>query len=290
MKTLRKAGKEILRVMRLYAPIPAWVILAIIAIAGLLLSGCATTPGYGPMDFVRNTTGLVVSGLGRVEFPILQQVGITPTGQNVVLVNGTPFWCQWVAYGTEIGRTGPGDQLVGSKYFEPLSPQIPIAVMCYRDPQFTQYVGAAGHVFGFSSGQPGGISWSLTAREIQMPEGPNSPIALGINYPQPDTAQVGKIAEMPRESWNATAAVQIVNNNLFTMTQSIEGIQRVATDAGGLYYLAVRELYGPGRQMTGQLVFTDRGRLVGTYDFSFSVPSQGVIAYQLIVSPWMIRR
>lgn len=258
---------------------------------GLLVAGCATPyPGYGPGDFARNVGSRVVSGLPRVEIPILTQLGITPTGQNVILVNGTPFWCRWIVYGTEIGQTGPGDRLVGSKHFEPLSPQIPTAVMCYRDPGFQQYIGATGRIFGFYSGQPGGISWALRASELQTPEGAYSPVGLGVNYPQPDTQQSGKIVEMPRESWNATAAVQIVNNTLFTMSQGLEGTRRVTTDAGGLYYVSVRELLGPGRSMTGQLVFTDRGRLVGTYDFSFGVPSQGVIAHQLIVSPWMIRR
>ncbi|MBI4085738.1 MAG: hypothetical protein HY433_00615 [Candidatus Liptonbacteria bacterium] len=252
-------------------------------LAGFLLGGCASA---------ERTGGLVISGLPRVTAPILGQVGITPTGQNIVLTNGTPFWCRWFAYGTELGQTGPGDQLVGSKYFEPLSPQIPVAVMCYRDPGFTQtqYVGAGGRVAHFSRGRASGISWPLRAGELVTPEGVQSAAGLGVNYPQPDTGQVGRIVEMPRESWNATAAVQIVNNTLFTMTQGIEGTSRFSTNAGGLYYASFRELLGPGRQMTGQLVFTDRGRLVGTYDFSFGVPSTGVIAYQLIVSPWMIRR
>ena len=85
--------------------------------------------------------------------------------------------------------------------------------------------------------------------------------------------------------------MQIVNNTLFALAIRLNGREHAALIPGGMFYFSAREIYGSqGQQMTIQLVFSDRGRLIGTGDYSFYVPTQGVYAHQYLVGPSDIRR
>ena len=268
--------------------------LALFLVGLLTLPGCAAPHGYGPEQFFRNVGSRVVSGLPKFDFPVARQLGITPNGQNIVIVNGTVFYGRVFVYEKEVGALAPGDELFAPKYFEPLSPQIPIAVMFYREydggKEFKQYVGVAGRIFQFSVGHSSDLTWSIQGREIQTPEGTYSSATLGINYPPPKTTRTGRKIEIPREAWNGTTGVQVVNNTTYVATVGI-GPRRFSLLPGEGRYVVLKTLMGPGQSVSLRATFTDNDdRAYGTYQESIWASGNGVLARQIFISPHMIRR
>lgn len=263
-----------------------WYQLAVLFFA--LLVGAQEMKAEG---FWKKVGGVLAASAPRVESPLMRQMGIDH--HSMVVMNGTPFYGRVVVYGKEVAQLDPGDVAYDNRHFEPLNPQIPIAVLFYRDPGRKTYLGAAGQVFSIAGGYPESISWTIREYDIRTPDGQSLYGAGGYvsPYPQPDTKAGTRRVRFPREWWDATAGVQIVNNTFFTLHIRLNGNARCAIGPTEVYYLAAREIYGGyGQQMTLQVVVTDRGRLVGTYDSSFSVPPRGIYAYQAIIGPYDIRR
>ncbi len=271
---------------------------AILAVFAVLMSlaGCATSPDYGLEKFLPGVGSRVVSGLPKFSSPVAEQFGITAPGdQNLVVLNGTPFYGRVFIYGKEVAQLAPGDELNGSKHFEPLNPQIPVAVLFYREyddekQKFGEYVGASGKIFQFVSGRPDAKSWTIQGREIQTPKGTRSPTVLGLNHPSPRAGLASRRIEIPREAWNATAGVQILNNTLFIAAVGIS-TARFLLLPGEASYVPLQVTMGPAQKTLLRAVFTDANGLVsGIYERSISIPERGVRAYQVFFSPLGIRR
>ncbi len=255
----------------------------------LFFGGAKTSHAEG---FWRALGASVVAGLPHVSSPLLQQQGITVHGHNMVITNNSRFFCKIIVYGKEVAQLGPGDSGYDDRHFEPLSPQLPAVALCYHNPEMTEYVGATGQIFQLSSGYPTSFSWTISEGEVRGPDGNQAPTDV-----VPEHKPEEKKATFPREWWNATSGVQVVNNTPYSMTVRINGQnlringQNRAVATSELYYLSAKEIYGfVGRELTIQLVFTDENHLVGTYTYSVYVPTRGVYAYQLIVGPHDIQR
>ncbi len=271
-----------------------WVVAAVIAVAMLVvaLSGCAEL-----QQSVRRTASLVVSGLPRGDLPALRQAGIIPAGSQTLSVdNGsTPFYGRIYIYGEPMAELDPGDRLITWRSFEPLWAQIPAVEIFYTDPGMTQCVGAAARVFQFPVGYAVTDTWPITVGEIRGLDGRYVQSGLGVVYPPPATQLATTIKERPRESYNGTAAVPVVNVSLFTVTASITvgnkvGDERVLPPCGFTYWNP-RVLLGPSQTGILNARFTDpRGGLAGQAAFMFTVPEEGVLAYPFLLGPWDIRR
>lgn len=252
---------------------------------GVLLTSCS---GLSERAVRGHLAGAVEAILPQVSSPLLAELGIDPYGSTITITNGSPLYCRIIIYGEEVAKLGPGDVGYNRRHFEPLNPQIPTFALCYRDAAMTRYIGATNQVFYITGGYPISFSWTIQTYGIQTPEGQYlSPLV----WPQQASNLATKKIEFTREFWNAAAGVQIVNNTLFSLDIAVEGRTRVRLHTGDVYYLSVRSLVADvGRQMTVQMIFTDKGRLVGTYDYYFYVPIQGIYAYQILVGPYYIRR
>lgn len=236
---------------------------------------------------------VVVSSLPKVDSPFLRQMGWIPHGATIAIVQNTPFHARLVAGNRELARLGPGDLAYDTRRFEwQIWPQIPLLMFFYRDPAMTQYVGVAGRIFTVQSGYPSAETWIVSLGDIQTPDGTWLQQGYGQPvYPAPDTALAAKAVRLPREWWNGTLGAQIVNNTLFTMHPRVNGLPRGDVPPGGAFlWLHIRELLTGGHPLGIQLVFTDRGRWVGSHEFPAFVPSGDVRAHQEIVGPSHIRR
>ena len=200
-----------------------------------LLAGAQEMAAEG---FWRQLGQVVKSSMPRVEGPAARQIGFQYQGHNMAVVNGTQFWCRVIVYGTEItavkadGRSisvplTPGESVYDNRYWEPLSPQIPIAALCYVDPEMQSYIGAAGRPFQISSGDRASNAWVIRNEDIRKPDGQQVQSGYGVPiYPMADTRLRARKARFPREAWDATLGLQIVNNTLFAMQVRLNGEPR----------------------------------------------------------------
>ena len=262
--------------------------LSLVIPVGLLLSQTAQAGLLGEI------AGVVVTSISqiRVESPALQQLGYNFQGHDLGVTNGTPFYAKIVIYDEEVAYLGPGDVVRDTRYWEPLSPQIPILALVYQDRAGTKYLGCASEVLTLSSGGSSrSLNWTIRISDIEGPDGRSLYWSYVPTYPQAEVRLASYSVDFPREDWNATAFVQVVNNSYFQGTVRIDGRERCFLGSTDIYTFVGRQVYGDrGREITVEVVFTDQGRFVGTWNRSFSVPTSGVRAYQFIVDPRDIRR
>ena len=221
----------------------------------------------------------------QVDSPAARQLGFSLRGHNMVVTNGTPFFCRIIVSGKEVARLGPGDAGYDNRRWESHYPQIPVLALCYEDAEYRQYVGAAGRQFYLTSGWQYSQAWTIQAGELRSPDRRT----LAGRGARPPTELKSRRIKFPCEWWGASTGVQVVNNTMFVMHVRVNGQPRHSARPTEVYYLNLRNLGDWGAYVTVQLVFTDGDRLVGTYDYQVSVPSDGVWAYQLIVGRGDIR-
>lgn len=233
---------------------------------------------------------LVAAGCAviRLESPALRQLGYNFQGHNMTVLNGTPFFAEIFVYGKEVTTLGPGNAAYDERYFEPLTTQIPVMALFYRDQARKEYVGAAGKEF-YISGSYSSYSnyWTIRSADIRTPDG----VRIRHEPPGLVKAETQKV-KFPREWWNATAGVQVVDNTPYMVDVILNGRLIARLGTGGFLFVSAREINGYyyGERMTLQFVFSDAGKLVGVSDRTFYVPSTGVYAYQYILGPYNIRR
>lgn len=227
-------------------------------------------------------------GIG-IEFPALEQLGYAPSGHNFAVVNDTPLHAVVVVYGAAVALLRPGEAVKSTRHWEPLRPQIPVVVLFYRDRERRSYVGSVGRVWTYASPKGTAIAWRIGAGEIQTPNSARAALE-STNSGRLSSAQI-KVADFPTESWNETAAIQIVNNTTYLMTVSVNGERKAnSLPPGEYYYTGRRHMIGDDTSTVSiHVMFTDQGQRVGTYDYTTSVV-QGVIAHQLIIGNNAIRR
>jgi hypothetical protein len=177
---------------------------------------------------------VVKSFLPQVTSPAAERAGIAFQGTPFQILNSTPFFCQLVAGGKDLGVVGPGDLVFDQRHLHNLwSQMIPVAALCYRDNAMTQYVGAAGRVFAFSEYAP--AEWVIRPSDIRTLDGripASAPTASTATTPHP------RKIELPRETLS-TVGIQVVNNTTEDVQVFLNGVRRGTVSTGGLYYAPV---------------------------------------------------
>lgn len=219
---------------------------------------------------------------------------VVASAPQAEVTNGTPFFARIVVYGEEAARLGPGETAYDTRRSEPLpNPRVPVAALLYRDVSMRDYVGGAGRVFFPSGSSPTSFSWALELSEFQTPDGRYLSARESDVYPTPNTKRKSSRVAFPREWWNATAGLQIVNNTVFQMTIRVDARERRTLATGEVEFLSEQELFGvswvSGRRVWIQLVFTEDGRLRGTSAYRVDFPLEGVDGLQFVVGPQNIR-
>lgn len=242
-------------------------------------------------SLLTSNCAVFVSSLPQVSSPLLEEnLGYHPRNPHrMAVVNGTSFYASVAVYEQTMIKLNPGDSVYNTRRWELLAPQVPIMVRFYRDPELTDYVGAAGTVFQFNNGYLDSYSWTIRPEEITTPTG-RSPSkrnpAVGVS---PESYGV----KFPRKWWNSHAGIQIVNNTGHDVFFRSGGDNAQTVKPAQLFY-GYYQLFGfsdlGGQEVHVELIFLNHGRLVGSAERSFYVPSEGVYAYQWIVSASDIQR
>ena len=152
------------------------------------------------------------------------------------------------------------------------------------------YIGVAMQSLTIGTGGRGSsVSWIIKDTDIREPDGDG--VSLDA-YPAVagDVKPASKKKEFPREWWNATASIQISQNTYFEAVLRLDGKDRATLGPGDLYFLSLKEIGFDGQPVTIQLIFTDHGQLVGTWETQIFVPAQGLPSYQFIVDPYDIQK
>jgi len=224
----------------------------------------------------------------KISSPLLHQLGVHPTGHNMVVTNDTSLTCRIISYGKEVAVLGPGDAGYDDRHWEPLQPQIPVAALCYHDPSFQDYVGAAGTIFQLYGGYgyANSVSWIIREWDIRRADG-----GYGSNRKSvPASPRSGRV-KFPREWWNGTGGIQIVNNSPDYATVRVGGRDRYRLKPSEVYYLSFKNLGGYGGEVVLTLVFTDRSaNFIGTAEYRVYVPMDGVFVQQYVVGQNDVRR
>ncbi len=255
------------------------LLFVVLAAAAFAAGGCATA-------------GLFVPQI-QIDSPLAQQMGGNSViyGQPMSVVNTLSAYCSIAVGSKEVATLAPAQSAYDVRHWEPLYPALPLVARCYADATRKEYLGAAAHIFYPSSYDA--LVWEITPAEMRWAR---NGVAQTVNAPaQPPIGNPTSIkVEFPREAWNATALLQVVSNVEGAAGYvSIDG-QAVGPGPlgmGDLFFSASRLLSGWGRQRTLTLRFLDeKGRFIGSYTAYFSVPGQGIQAYQLVVGLNDLRR
>ena len=212
----------------------------------------------------------------RIDSPLAQQMGVSVHGYSMSVSNNTPLYGKVVIYDKEIGVLGAGDVFHDKRHWEPLSPEIPVLVLFYIDSGTKHYVGAAARTLRIG-GYQNTASWTISRGDVQMLDGP---------YPEDlerETSMQSVRVPFPREPWNATSAMQIVNNTLASCTVRVNGVNRITLQTGDVWMASARNIGFYGTELDIQLVFTKAGNLAGMASRQVFVPANGIWSFQWIV-------
>ncbi len=252
--------------------------LLVVLAAAFTASGCATAGRLVPQI--------------EVDSPLARQVAGNSVvyGQSMSIINTLDAYCALAVGSKEVAFLAPGQIAYDVRRFEPLYPAIPVAARCYADATKQEYLGAAVHIFYLS--YYGALTWEITLGEMRWSQVGVSWAANSPSVPPSGNPTSIKV-KFPREAWNATALVQVVNN--------VSGATGYATvdgrpiggrmELGDLLFSGNRLISGWGQQRALTLRFIDgQGRFIGAYTTYFWVPNQGIQAYQFVVGPNDLRR
>jgi hypothetical protein len=171
--------------------------------------------------------------LPQVTSPAAEGAGVSFQGTPFQISNGTPFFCSLVAGGKNLGTLRPGEIMFDLRHWHNLWYQmIPVAAVCYRDAELSDYVGAAGRIMTLGGYTP--AEWTIRSFDIRTPDGRMPAPAPTAASP---TSRSRKV-ELPRETLS-TVGIQVVNNTTEDAQVFLNGVRRGTISMGGLYYAPV---------------------------------------------------
>jgi len=170
--------------------------------------------------------------LPQISSPAAERAGITFYGVPFQISNSTFLFCQIIAGGKDLGVLNPGELIYDLRHWHNLYVQyVPVAAICYRNPELTQYVGTAGRVLTLGANIP--AEWVIRTGEIRTPDG--RPASMSVQTTATTLTRSRKI-ELPRETLS-TVGIQVVNNTTEDARVFLNGVFRRTISPAGVYYI-----------------------------------------------------
>ena len=174
--------------------------------------------------------------------PAAERAGVAFYGTPFQVLNGTQFFCRLVAGGKDLGLLESGGLVFDQRHLHNLWSQIiPVAAICYRNPELTQYVGTAGRVLTLGANIL--AEWAIRTGEIRTPDG------RPPRVPSPTTAMTptrSRRIELPREQLS-TVGIQVVNNTTEDAQIFLNSVFRRTISPAGVYYVPAELIGGYSR-------------------------------------------
>ncbi|RME58641.1 hypothetical protein D6779_05970, partial [Candidatus Parcubacteria bacterium] len=250
--------------------------------------GCATMEEIG-----RAAGAGAVAAIPKVDSPFLRSAGVNLYPNAISITNTTPYWGKVMVYGEKVGEIAPGDTIYDNRHWEPLWPEIPVAVMFYTSAEQTTYLGVSVAIFQYNRSSWGGgdtYSWIIDPGDII----PFASQRLPLPEEAPRTEARTTRVRFPREPFNGTTAVQVINNTRWTAHIRANGREiAVATPGEFLYLRNHLRWYGSwygSDEILLQFIFVDEEKkLVGAEDYRVYVQQNYIRAEQIVLTEDMVR-
>jgi hypothetical protein len=170
--------------------------------------------------------------LPQISSPAAERAGIAFYGTPFQISNSSPLFCRLIAGGKDLGILNPGGLVFDQRHWHNLFYQmIPVAALCYRDAELTQYVGAAGRVL--TLGDNTLAEWTIRPGEIRTPDGRMPAPAPTGSAAVPTSRRI----KLPREWWASSTGIQVVNNTTSDIAILINGKPVATIGTGGVDYV-----------------------------------------------------
>lgn len=221
-------------------------------------------------------------------------LGVGP-GTNIIVTNASPLWAELVVLNKSVCVVMSGATVFGEPSSKHEFAEISlIAVM--RD-QGIADTSAYGKIVGIAStkiwARRGESStWVIRTEDIRRTDGQQVyyAAASGSPYPSPDVESGGKV-KFPGVFLASTTSVQFANVTNFDASIRLDGEERTTLSTFGLYYASYASPKAPQLPVRLNVIFSDRGRLVGSYEETFyAYGNNHPRAHQIILTPDKIRR
>lgn len=246
--------------------------------------------------------GMVETSLSAVkmESPALKNLGLDLNGSRLSVISAVPFYGRVYVYDKEVALISPGESIegaIGQEFlglkWEPLNPQVPVLIKYYLDGADLsrgKHLGFASRVFSFQSQNPRSQSWIVRLQDVKTADGNQVRNGQTPVYTLAKASHQTLKVDYPRENWNAIAVVQVANNTHFDLNIAVGGHFRYTLRPGEIYVFRGREVLERGQQASLQFTFSSSDYIMGTAERQFSIPSNGIRAYQFVLGPYDIRQ
>lgn len=212
-------------------------------------------------------------------------LGIGQKAENVV-TNNTPYFAEIVVMNERIADLGPGASVSDRYTPRHRSLQLPVLARLFSDEAKTEFVGFAGRKLVVSAGKVS--EWIIKMGDIRRPDGKYGYYSGNLRiYPNPEMYTSGS-ANFPNPLWKSTTMVQIANATYFNVVMKINGKEIGELNSSESQYVSFFNEYTRSQRMNVEFVFLDEGKIVGSYNSSFSCGSNPT-AFQFILDPQKIR-
>lgn len=253
--------------------------IAILVFIWVTTSGCSTLAGAFVASLPKVGIGSPFAG---------DNLGLTPRGITILITNAKAVDGLVFIYGKEMGLIKPGTTASFEKHFEPLVNQrieVPVVVF-FADEERNLAVVAERKFSTYSSdNDPRTETWMINENDgsrLTPMEGAGAEITgPGVNR-----------VRMPREFWNGTLAIQMVNDSNFEILLRVH--KKGSTKEYPVYWTRGRFSYSVLRsglaheneQVIFLVVLKDpaTNRVMGIHKIETRIPDYGVTAEQ-----WVIR-
>lgn len=237
----------------------------------------------------------IVAAQTEIKLTLPSFVGLFGLGPktDVAITNATPFYGESIiAFHEKVGELPPGSSAHDRWSFEFDYTEMPVAVRFYEwdGNSCGDFVGIAADVLSIRRGRP--TSWVIHTSDVKRPDGRRVSYGFGYgqtSYPAPEVEDGTVEVDFPRIGLKSTTALQFVNVTLFEARIRINGQEVSRLETGGVFYLAFWNKYDRTIPVEAEVIFTDRGRLVGYYEAAAHLGTSPR-AIQYVLTPDKIRR
>ncbi len=232
-----------------------------------------------------------VSAQTEIKLTLPSFVGLFGLGPKttIIIANETAFVGKVVALDKEVGMLEPGASFYERYSFDFDYTELPVAVFFYSDLDRDgndDFVGVAGRVLQIRHGEP--ASWTIQTSDIHYPDGRYANFSFSSPYPSPNIGENHKV-DFPNIRFKSTTALQVMNVTYYDAAIKLNGRRVSNLQTGQVFSYEIWNKYEQSFPAKLEIVFSDRGRLVGYYEDTFTVGNnpRGV---QYVLDPGKIRR
>ncbi len=177
---------------------------------GLLLLVCST--------FL--LTGCELNGLLLVSGPAIQHFGFAQSGRAMGIENNSPAFCRVTDGSQTIVFLGPGNVAYDRILWADTNYEIPFAAFCYKDANFSDYVGGVSYRMPLNYQDQRPVFWRISLGDLRAPNGYSA-----VTLPLPERVTPASLRiKMHFHGTNGGTRVLIANGSSKNVLIRLDGL------------------------------------------------------------------